>query len=174
MSEPSSLYLKAHIKKTELDAFLSSSVQPPSKYSDWADWLATNQMHDGGIGPKDIEQIQFTANNVKHFLDQWLGEVGNNRFQKYDEESETFELSMLEFSDNYFDCIQVMHVLRELASYKSSETPDYLLIKGYSFGPEPDITIELTPKKSRIINETPPNAHDAFKNHMDERVKQLS
>jgi hypothetical protein len=139
MSEPSSLYLRLTLTEAALAAYRQSRPQPPTAYTDWLPWLATRQFY-GTIDAQKIAELPFPADTS---CGDYLAELVNSPYaaptaDHYDPVTHAWTLAVTMYSENYFDFIELLSVLRNVAQYKDLPSPDFILIYPYLWGDAPN------------------------------------
>ena len=174
MSEPSSLYARIHISESAKEKFLDSKIADPGKYEDWIGWLK-NKSFSGSITLNDINSIKYPQTVVKDFLNEWLGYSRAFGFNEYDQEENTWIISMYEFSENYFEYIQFLHVLRSIQDFKDLNENDFILVHSYIWGDTAsDTVIQIEKGSSSILRKIPIMYLEEAVKHFQMREKYLS
>lgn len=127
MSEPSSLFAKIKIRRDKLNKFLSA---PPAQFADlpgWNAWWDSREMYDK---PKFNEELlePYNAKTNRAALKNWQKDKEAGTSLEYDETSHTWYVSILMFSENYFEMIPMLGLLRSIAPYKEPDDTDFILV----------------------------------------------
>lgn len=177
MSEPSSLYLQIPIKAAQRQAFLEHPIVPAGQYTDWLSWLDRKKFH-GSITQADIEAWKYPEQNTGDYLTPFLtGPFDGNSQASYDAEKELWTISVLEFSENYFDFIRFLGTFRVISQYMKTNLKageeGFVLIQDFLWdaSAESDVCLQLTTEGSNILESTPPvyleTAKQAWQTHLD-------
>jgi hypothetical protein len=157
MSEPNQLYMKVKIGRPQLEKFFEAKGVPVSTFPDTAEWISTKQYYGEPLTFERIEQYSPVSYSAGDAVSVWTSKrdypLSTNT---YDEETQTWTLAILEFSENYGDFIRMMTCLRRIADFKDIDTVDHLLIYGYIYEDcEVAAAIEITLGASRILTGAP-------------------
>ena len=155
MSEPASLYARLHLSEAGRAAYRASVPPPPNAYPDWESWLAGRQMH-GSLSVAGLSGT-WVADPAGSILEAWLDPARSfpgNASSKAD--SDTWRLSLLEFSENYGEWVSLLTVLRSAAPYVDPDRRSLVVVHDFLWGdPETDVAIELAAGESRILDVPP-------------------
>ncbi len=157
MSEPSSLYLRVSLTESALEAFRQSGPKPPSAYNDWLAWLASKQFY-GAIDAARIAEITYPAGTT---CGSYVAECVNHpdtlpTLDHYDPASQTWTLIIGMFSENYFDFIELLTVLRNITDFKDLPGEGAILLWSYFWGVETNAYLVIGQGASRFEDQVPP------------------
>ncbi|MCW9705238.1 hypothetical protein [Fodinibius salsisoli] len=157
MAELTSLYTRISIDQNSLKYFLAGSIPPVSHYDDWIPWLE-GQHYYGNLSAEEVLDIDYPDLTVGQYLERWLEDSsfpGNGRIG-YNKEGSEWELSLLQFSENYSDYVAMLNVLRSIDRYLGSEDEGFIMIYDFFFGDkESNTVIEIKNSESIILPEVP-------------------
>ena len=163
MSEPSSLYARVRLTASAFAAFQASSLALPGAYTDWRTWL-DRQRYYGQISDAEIATAVYPepANTVGAYLAETAAMSAFGLGSHYDPVTETWLFRLIECSENYFDFVLILSVLRAIAHYKDlPDTPvqdDFILIYPFLWGGAPNAYVVITPGTSYFGAAIPPTA----------------
>ena len=157
MSEPSSLYARFAIRPEAYDAYRASPVSAPADFPDWAAWAASRPMQGEPPSAAALAEMRGSGETTGAVLDQWLGEdeqpVEGNVQQHRDDE--TWTLSILLFSENYFEWMVFLSVLRGVAPYLD-DGGGAVLVHDYLWGDtESDMAVLFSDGSSTLVDTIP-------------------
>ena len=119
MSEPDSLYLRVSLSKQAHQRYLASPCADARDFSDWMDWLGKAKMYGGPFAPEKIAEIGEGA--PKHLtaerIETWTGDLWSIAKSDYDEATETWRFGILQFSENYYEILEYLPVLRAVGTF---------------------------------------------------------
>jgi hypothetical protein len=160
MSEPSSLYVRVTLSEAAMSSFRQSPVSLPGEYQDWLPWLETQKFY-GEITNADIEELGQNPGirpkdiaTAGEFLDFFAEDTAGTRIV-HDTSTGLWTLRMLEFSENYYDYIETLAILRALAKFKDLPGEDFVLIFPYLWGDEPTVYLSIRQGSGELIAPTP-------------------
>jgi hypothetical protein len=155
MSEPSSLYLRVTLTQKNLDALMASRVALPKEYDDWLSWLTTKKIH-GAITAGEIEQCNAAdTRTFGAYINALEREMWAGARAQYDAATQRWTLGVLQLSENYFEYIEALAILRAVARYRDLPGDDFILIYPYLWGDPPNAYVELAQGTSKFIAEIP-------------------
>ncbi len=158
MSEPSSLYLRLTLTEAALEAYKRSRPQPPRAYSDWQGWLATAHFN-GSIGDDRIATSEFpTDKTCGDYINLWVDSPVSIPGSRYDAVTQTWTLIIASCSENYFEFIEILSVLRSVDRYKNLPDEGFILIWPYFWGGAPEAYLVIDQGSSRLELNIPPAA----------------
>ncbi|MCU0354962.1 MAG: hypothetical protein MUD08_14680 [Cytophagales bacterium] len=130
MSEPSSLFAKIKIKPNGLKKFLSAPPAPFADLPGWDAWWDSREMYDKStLRREDLEPYGSKTNRAA--LKAWQKDPENGVSLDYDEASQTWYVSILMFSENYFVMLAMLGLLRSIGPYKEPDDTDFILVHPY-------------------------------------------
>jgi len=140
MSEPSSLLVKVKISKQQLTGFLNAKPQQPTLDKSWIDWWDSKEMYSkSALLQKDLRCYNDISNGA--IIDGWINKTekytyGMNcgTFSHYDEAGETLHFGIIFFSENYFEMLPMIALVRSIATFKQEDETDFAIIYPYWFG----------------------------------------
>lgn len=137
MSEPSQLYARVRLSRPRLEEFLAGVFPDPSDDADVLAWLSSALYYGDRYTPQLIRERLASQTTVGAWVD-WLTEPASHGFAMpsrngYDDESQTWTLAVLDFSENYDDYLAAVAAFRTIAKYKDLAGDDGFLIFGYLF-----------------------------------------
>jgi hypothetical protein len=137
MSEPNQLYARVRLTRPRFDEFLSSAFRDPSEDPDVLAWLSTASYYGDRYTPELIRERISSEPTVSEWVERLLEQAPYGfampARNSYDDESQTWTLAVLDFSENYDDYIAAVAVFREIAKYKDLPSDDGMLIYGHLF-----------------------------------------
>lgn len=160
MSEPSSLYVRVRLTPAAYAAFLASPLALPKAYSDWRAWLDASRYH----GHISDERIQAATHPEKATtVGDYLAETDAMRVlgigSSYDPTTEIWLYRLIECSENYFDFLLILSVLRAVSRYKdlpsAPSTDDFILIYPFLWGGAAEAYLVITQGASYFREEIP-------------------
>ena len=155
MSEPSSLYVRLPLDASAREAYRASTPLAPRDYPDWQPWVDSRPMHGGAFEVGELRAGSRTT--CGEILDGWLGDgrfAGNSQ-ERVDASGWT--ISMLEFSENYGDYVELLTVLRAASGFIPEGGRGVAVIHDFLWGDtETDVAVEMTAGTSRILDPPPP------------------
>ncbi len=156
MSEPSSLYARVHLSAPALRAFMESPLARPTAYSDWRGWLDRASFH-GTIRDAEIAAMPTGAEpSVRAALAALCRPLPYEPAQeRYDPVTQTWTLAVLQFSENYYDFIDILTIIRAIAAYKDLPGEDVILIYPFLWGGEPEVYLRVTAGASHFAPQVP-------------------
>lgn len=160
MSEPSSLYVRVRLTPAAFAAFQASPLALPKEYSDWRAWLDSRHYH-GYISDERIGAATHPekATTVGDYLAETDAMSALGIGSSYDSATQTWLYRLIECSENYFDFLLILSVLRAVARYKdlpsAPSTEDFILIYPYLWGGDAEAYLVITPGASHFSNEIP-------------------
>lgn len=160
MSEPSSLYIRVTLSEAAMSSFRQSPLALPGEYHDWLAWLGTQSFYgeitDAGV--KELDQNPCIRPKdmatAGEFLDFFAEDTAGTRIT-HDADTGLWTLRMLEFSENYYDFIETLAILRALAKFKDLPGEDFVLIFPYLWGDEPTVYLSIRQGSSELVSEPP-------------------
>ena len=153
MSEPSSVYAKIHISKANLKNYLNAQIKPLNDFNNWLMWI-NKQEYSGKITIEDVKSQHFWhCKTNQEYFDIYLSEDFTSSYFDYDERQELLIISILQFSQNMFDYIKMIHIIGSISSFKSSENTDFLMIYDFLWfeDAKPTYYLEIKKDKSNIV-----------------------
>lgn len=174
MSEPSSMVARVRLSESALAAFKESVPALPSQFQDWQPWLA-NRTYYGNITDAEIQSMtQDNIATVEKMLEVWLGAPQmNNGREQYDAATQTWTFGILQCSENYYDFIEALSWLREIARYKDLPGEDSILIFPYLWGGSPEAYLVITSGGSHFSDEIPEEVMEQASAEMAEILDEL-
>lgn len=156
MSEPSSVYARVHLSAPALGAFMESLLARPATYADWRGWLDRASFH-GTISDVEIAAMPAGAEpSVRAVIDALCRPVAYEPAREhYDPVTQTWTLAVLQFSENYYDFIDILTIIRAIAAYKDLPGEDVLLIYLYLWGGDPEAYLRIAEGASHFAPQTP-------------------
>lgn len=153
MSEPSSLFARMSISKENLEAFLSSAPKKPYLNNSWINWWNSRQMvSPRPLTPEDLYAYKDVSN--KAILEGWQEEKNTGTFYDYDEATQTLNLGIIFFSENFGEMIPMLALLFDLADYKNDNPDDFAIVYPYFWGDQQlDAWISFYGKNALLDNE---------------------
>jgi hypothetical protein len=137
MSEPSQLYARIHLSRGRLDEFLNSTVPDPSGDESLLAWLSDAEYYGEPYTPELIRERVVSDARIGAWVDDLMTPapygIAMPARNQYDDESQTWTLAALDFSENYDDYIAALAIFREVAKYKDHPGNDGFLIYGFLF-----------------------------------------
>ncbi len=137
MSEPSQLYARVRLSRHRLDEFLSSAFPDPSDDEEVLTWLSKSSYYGERYTPESIRERVASDSTIGAWVDglmapapHGLAMPGRN---SYDDETQTWTLAALDFSENYDDYVAAVAIFREIAKLKDLTGDDGLLVYGFLF-----------------------------------------
>ena len=138
MSEPNSLYLRVRLSREAYQRYLESPSADARDFSDWMDWLGKVKMSGGPMTPEKIEAIgassskRMTAKDIQAWTtDNWA--IAKS---EYDDATETWRFGILQFSENYYEFLEYLPVLRAVDRFKDRAGVDFLLVHNFLWFPD--------------------------------------
>jgi len=171
MSEPNSLYARIQISKKAKNDYLESKIASPEKYTDWSKWLENNE-YNGSITQDEINNMKFPGStDNREFIYGWIESEFTEGFSEYIEHEKTWVLSMIEFSENYFDYVKCLHSLRSVDNFTDNESGGFILIHSYLWGDtDSDVAIKIGKGESVILDSVPQDYVAEARKHLDQRM----
>lgn len=155
MSEPSSLYVRVQLTPGSFDAFLSSAPIDPAHYDDWQAWLATHTFH-GTISDEDIRSLHHSAGSVRDYVAGAVASPFNGPASShYDPATNTWILRILQCSENYGEFIQILSVVRAVATYQDIPGDGCILLYPYLWGGPPNAYLNISAGTSTFCKSIP-------------------
>lgn len=142
MSEPSSLFARISIRKENLETFLAAAPKKPYLDNSWINWWNSRQM----IGPRPLmpEDIYaYNASSNKAILEDWQKKKNTGAFCDYDEATQTLNLGIIFFSENFGEMIPMLAFLFDLTDYKNDNPGDFAIVYPYFWG-DRDLPVWIT------------------------------
>ena len=137
MSEPSQLYARLHLSRHRLDEFLETTIPDPSGDAELLAWLADAEYYGERYTPDLIRKRVDAGTTIGAWVDDLMTPAPHGVVMParnvYDEESQTWTLGALDFSENYDDYLTALAVFRAAANVKDLAGDDGFLIYGYLF-----------------------------------------
>ena len=175
MSEPSSLYARFAIRPAAYQAFRASPVSAPADFPDWVEWAATRPMHGEPPSAAALAEMRGSGEPTGAVLDQWLGEdeqpvEGNVRQERDDE---TWTLSVALFSENYFEWMVFLSVLRGIAPYLE-DGGGAVVIHDYLWGDtDTDVAVLFSEGGSTLVGTIPALLLAEARRHLGAQVAEI-
>lgn len=163
MSEPSSLYARVRLTPAAFAAFQASTLALPREYSDWRAWLDGQRYH-GSISDERIGAATHPGNEqtVGEYLALATTMPGLGDGSSYDPATQTWLFRLIECSENYFDFLLILSVLRAVALYKdlpsAPTTDDFILIYPFLWGGAAEAYLVISAGGSHFSHEIPATA----------------
>jgi hypothetical protein len=137
MSEPSQLYVRVHISREGLDAFLASPFPDPSADEALLAWLGTAEYYGERYTPELIRERVDSDGTIAEWVEAVTEPATHGivmpHSNVYDGTTQMWTLAVLDFSENYDDYIAAVAAFRVAAKYKDLPGDDGFLIYGYLF-----------------------------------------
>jgi hypothetical protein len=155
LSEPNQLYLQVRISPAQLEKFLASTPGPASEFADFMEWIADKRYYGEPFTTEKLAGIGGSG-TAKAWVDGWTANVYPPSINRYEEETETWTLALIEFAENYLYFIDALNTLRRIADFKDIDSTDHLLIYGYLYdGGSVTAAMQITPHNSRLLSAAP-------------------
>lgn len=158
MSEPSSLFVHAHITKENLDVFMNSDAKNVGDYHDWLPWFEAEQRVYGDAREvlKNADGRNACPSGYRINLDA--------EHMSYNPDSEIFFVDNLFLGENFEIFLPLVTALRGLESYvKPNSENNFVIIYPYWWGetsqmsePPYDMYVEFKDGKSWLPEKIDP------------------
>lgn len=161
MSEPSSLYVRITLTEKNFEAFCQSQPVAPSFYQDWQGWLTTQKFY-GAITDERIAALSVAPSpSLGEYLAQLVQDIYAGPAQStYDPVAKRWTLAVAQLSENFFDFIEELTLLRSVAQYKDLPGEDFILIYPHFWGGDPQAYLVVTEGHSAFVHNAPKEALD--------------
>jgi hypothetical protein len=155
MSEPSSLYLRAHLSRNAFESYLRSPMAVPSDFDDWMTWLSEIEFNDGPATPAWIKRISAEMADRLGLVDDgiaiWRDLDWSCTRSVYDEKTEVWQLGILQFSENIFEYLTNLPFLRAVCQFQDRHADDFLIVLPHLWSPGVcELCIDLRPGASHV------------------------
>ncbi len=137
MSEPDSLYLRVRLSKQAYERYLASPGADARDFPDWMDWLGKVQMHGPGFTPERIAEIGRETGKCSPAdgIAAWTSSDWAMGKSAYDEATGTWRFGILQFSENYLECLGYLPPLRAVCQFKDRPGVDFMLVYNHFWSP---------------------------------------
>lgn len=161
MSEPSSLYVRAHLSKDAYARFLKSRRVGPQVFDDWMVWLKDVELASGQPSAALIDEVaQGLADDhgtVEEGIQGWCDSDWSFAKSVYDEKSGLWQFGVLQFSENIYEYLAYLPFLRAVSMFQEHAQGDFLLVFPYIWSPDVcELCIDFDPGASRLHTEASP------------------
>jgi hypothetical protein len=138
MSEPHSLYLRVRLSKQAYERYLTGTTVDARRFSDWMDWLTKAKMYGAAFTPEKIAEIaQGTCKrSMAEEIAAWTASAWALAKSHYDELTETWVFGIAQFSENYYECLEMLPPLRAVDRFKDRPGVDFILVYNHFWNPE--------------------------------------
>lgn len=162
MSEPSQLIVRVHIEPTQFARWQQHSLASARSFSkEFLSWLASKRWHGDGSAAQMIADVSPPENAA-----QWCSDFSEGPYamhyqpirDRYDPASGIWTWVISNYAENYYDFIQDLNVLRQIAPFAKTEPASHVAIVPLWFGAgfkEPDAILEIRDGKARFIDSAP-------------------
>ena len=143
------------------------------QYKDWLGWLESKRYYGEKITEKEIEKTRYPTAYTGEFLELWINDPKDpsNVFSEWDITKAQWTFSMMWFSENYYEYISFLNVLRSVDRFTQKDTQSFILIHNYLFGDtESDTLVEINHQKSELVTAIPDHYVEEARTHLDERL----
>ena len=131
MSELNSLYISIQISKRELSHFFSL---PPKEWqldSSWLNWWKSREIN----GNPPLKALPFYATTTaRSVFESFLRDKRLVASEHYDEQSEVWTFLSVFFSENYFEILPLLSLLKPLAAFQAPGQRGAVIIYDYYWG----------------------------------------
>lgn len=170
MSEPSSFFLRATIKKDQYLKFMQTPPKPPTLNDDWLKWWESRDMS----GKSDLKD------NIRTWRDQsnqeivngWLAAEGTLAFSAFDEMTNVWEFGIIMCSENYSEIIQLLAFCESIFPYKTFSPHDFAIIYPYFWG-DSNVMAYMTFAQDGAALTLAESVADVAKDHLDNAALRL-
>jgi hypothetical protein len=153
------LYARVRLSRPRFDEFLASDFPDPSEDPDVLAWLSTAPYYGDRYTPELILERISSEPTVGEWVSRLL-EPAPYGFamparNSYDDESQTWTLAVLDFSENYDDYLAAVAVFREIAKHKDLPgDDDGMLIYGHLFESDGvQVALRITTGSAMFVGE---------------------
>ena len=117
MSEQCSLYVKIEISKEQLKRFFKERPTPAIIDNNWQQWWDSRQMYSKEL----LTNLpNYPKKNNRAAFEQLLQQRESVSVEQYNENDNSWTFLTLFFSENYFEIIPMLALLKELAYYQQA------------------------------------------------------
>lgn len=153
MSEPLTLYGRIEMQEENFRQFMQSEILPINHFTDWMTWLNTLDMH-GDISENELNKRLYQEKTVSAFLEKWVNDTypfpGNTQMEY---NSGSFTISSIYFSENYYEFIYFLNVLRQSEIYLMPNEEGLILIYDHFWaGGAKPVAMKIEQNKSEFIS----------------------
>ena len=155
MSEPSSLYLRAHLSKNAFEDYLRSPIALPCDFDDWMVWLTDVKLASGTPSADLVDQISAELDGTVGLVDdgiaQWCELDWACARSVYDPEREVWRFGILQFSENIYEYLANLPFLRAVCDFQDRHADDFLIVTPHLWSPGMcELRIDLRPGTSQV------------------------
>lgn len=129
MSELRSLFVKLNIKKENLDRFLAAELTPPVLDEDWTSWWDSREMYS----KSPLEEIPMAFHKTNGEVIASCVNTKETFSQEKQEEGVFYFISGF-FSENFFEILPMLAVLKSAALYMETGDEGVAIIYDYFWG----------------------------------------
>ena len=129
MSELSSLFVKLNMKKENLDRFLAAPLTTPVIDEDWTSWWNSREMYS----KSPLEKIPMGYQQTNGAVFESLVNYKQSISEEKQEEGGYFFISGF-FSENYFEILPMLAVLKSIAMYMEDGDEGVAFIYDFFWG----------------------------------------
>ncbi len=145
MSEPLTLYVNAHLRRSELDRFLAAPPLPVHLDKHLESWWDHQEMYSK-TRLTEIPVYEFSENCG--FVQKLLDDPRYGAFEQYDEAKECWFFCVLFFSENYHDILPAVAWLYGLGPYLNEGSESLAMIYDFYWGSD-DLMVLINYKSRR-------------------------
>ncbi len=161
MSEPSSLYVRAHLSKDAYERFLKSQRVGPKAFDDWMVWLANVELASGQPTPALIDEVALAladdTGTVEEGIEGWCDSDWSFAKSVYDEKTGLWQFGVLQFSENIYEYLAYLPFVRAVSMFQDRTQGDFMLVFPFIWAPDTcELCIDLDPGASRLHTEASP------------------
>nr|WP_294783860.1 hypothetical protein [uncultured Flavobacterium sp.] len=133
MSEPSSLYCKVKITKSQLEKFLNSPPEKPELNNNWLEWWESRDMYSKmDLTPELLRCYNDKSN--QEVLDGWMKYDQSMTYSDYDETTEEWNVGIIMFGENYLEMIPMFAFIISLQNYIIESPENKAFVFPYFWG----------------------------------------
>jgi hypothetical protein len=128
MSELSSLFVKIKITKENLENFFTQTPEKSALSDEWMNWWNSRKMYS----PEKLQNIPFynTTNN-RIIIEELINHKQTGTVEYFDPASETWILSTVFFSENYYEILPILSWLEKITPFLKEQENGYAMIYDY-------------------------------------------
>lgn len=133
MSELNSFFAKIHIKKDKFYEFLTAQPSQQLLNENWIAWWGSKEMY----GKHELTQEQiyiYSAPTNGEIINGWKTYEQSLTFSDYDEENEIWNFSIILFSENYSEMLEMLSFIKNIGSFKKENNDDFAIVYDYFWG----------------------------------------
>ncbi len=164
MSEPSSFFLRATIKKDQYLKFMQDRPRQPVLNDGWLKWWESRKMY----GKSDLEENIRTGchQNNQEIVNGWLTAEGTLAFSEFHEVTNIWEFGIIMCSENYSEIIPLLVFCESIFSYKNFSSHDFAIIYPYFWGDSSVMAYMTFPQDGAALT-LAGSVADVAKDHLD-------